>query len=178
MGKLMKEIIVFFIGEGEYGVEIAGMKSLENFMGITPLPDVPEYILGTVKIRDDIYPVYDLKAKLAVPVTQTAEEPKVLVLQTKAGSLACVVDNVSKVFRAEGENIQQFPGMARTEATKYIDFVVRKDNELIVVINPQELLTEEEVEEIRKIDFSKTEEQATEEEETSKEESGKEEIEG
>lgn len=172
----MKEIIVFFIDEGEYGVEIAGMQSLENFVGITPFPDGPDYILGTVKVRDDIYPVYDIRTKLAIPAKEPTEETKVLLLRTKAGSLACVVDSISKVFRAEGENIQQFPGVARTEATKYIDFVVRRDKELIVVINPDELLTEEEVKEIRKIDFSKTEEEESEEEETKKEESGKEEM--
>lgn len=172
----MKEIIVFFIGGTEYGVEIAGMQSLENFTGIQPFSDVPECILGTVKIRNEMYPVYDLKAKLAIPATEATEDTKVLLLRTKAGSLACVVDSVSKVFRAEGANIQQFPGVARTEATQYIDFVVRKDNELIVVINPEQLLTEEEAEQIRKIDFSGTEEQETEEEEMKKEETGKEEM--
>lgn len=172
----MKEVIVFFIGESEYGVDIAGMQSLENFTEIKAFPDVPECILGTVKIRNEVYPVYDLKAKLAVPATEVTEDTKVLLLRTKAGSLACVVDSVSKVFRAEGENIQQFGGVARTEATSYIDFIVRRNNELIVVIDPEELLTEEEAEEIRKIDFSKTGKPEEEEEETKKEESGKEEM--
>lgn len=176
----MKEIIVFVIDGAEYGVEIAGMQSLENFTGITPFPDAPECILGTVKIRDDIYPVYDLKAKLSIPASEATEDTKVLVLRTRAGNLACMVDSVSKVFRAEGENIQQFPGVAQTEATRYIDFVVRRDQRLIVVINPKELLAEEEVEEIRKIDFSKPEgqdaEEEKEQEEKKKEETGKEEA--
>lgn len=173
----MKEIIVFYIGEDEYGVGIAGMQSLENFAGITPFPDAPECILGTVKIRNDIYPVYDLKAKLSMPATEPTEETKVLLLRTRAGNLACVVDRVDKVLRAEGEDIQQFPDVAKTDATRYIDFIVRKDHELIVVIDPDKLLTEEEAEEIRKIDFSEDEEEEN-EKENSEEESGKEEMKG
>lgn len=152
----MKEIIVFFISGREYGVEISGMQSLENNQEIKPFPEAPKCILGTIKIRDEIYPVYDIRAKFMFPALGNTENAKIILLRTKAGTLACVVDDVGKVFRAEGEDIQSFPPVARTEDTGYIDFVARRNNELIVVINPDELLTDEECSEIRKVDFTKT----------------------
>ena len=50
----MREIIVFFLNGKEYGIEIIGMQSLEKIQEIRPLPDAPDYILGTGKIRDGI----------------------------------------------------------------------------------------------------------------------------
>lgn len=160
----MKEIIVFFIDGNEYGIEISGMQSLENYREVVSCPDVPECILGTVTIRDEIYPVFDIRAKLSSGTNTSAkslpsedsvtEDTKIILLRTDAGNIACVVDRVGKVFRAEGENVQPFPAVARTKDTSYIDFVAKRNNELIVVIDPNALLTPEESDRISKIDFS------------------------
>lgn len=153
----MKEVIVFFIGGKEYGIEISGMQSLENYQEIQKLPEAPEDILGTVKIRDEIYPVYNIKAKFSLPATEVTEDTKMLLLRTDIGTIACVVDDVGKVFRAEGEDVQPFPKVARSKATDYIDFIARRDQELIVVIDPNALLSEEQKKGLQKIDFSEIE---------------------
>lgn len=161
----MKEIIAFSLNGKEYGIEISGMQSLENYQEIKPLPDAPEGVPGTVKIRDEIYPVFNIRAKIdpagsqveAVP--EVTEDTKLLLLKTSVGDIACVVDGVGKVFRAEGDDIQQFPNVARTKETSYIDFVARRNNALIVVLKPDELLTEEQKEGIQKIDFTEVKEE-------------------
>lgn len=150
----MKEIIVFFISGKEYGIEISGMQSLENYREVIPFPGAPDCILGTVKIRDEVYPVFDIKAKFMLPATEVTEDTKMLLLHTNVGTLACVVDNVGKVFRADGEDVQPFPQVARTAETEYIDFIARRNGELIVVIDPNTLLTVEESDEVNQVDFS------------------------
>ncbi len=147
----MREIIVFFLNGKEYGIEIIGMQSLEKIQEIRPLPDAPDYILGTVKIRDGIYPVFDINSKISTLAGpgggQAVEYTKILLLRTKAGTVACLVD------------VQPFPKMAMTKDTDFVDFVVRRENRLIVVIKPNALLTEEQVKCIRELDFSKIEEE-------------------
>lgn len=150
----MKEIIVFFISGKEYGIEISGMQSLENYTEVVPFPGAPDCILGTVRIRNEVYPVYDIKAKYMLPATEITDKTKMVLLRTNVGTLACVVDDIGRVFRVDGEDIQPFPSVARSKDTEYIDFVARRDNDLIVVIDPNTLLTVEESEEVYKVDFS------------------------
>jgi purine-binding chemotaxis protein CheW len=83
------------------------------------------------------------------------EQTKLLLLKTKVGTIGCVVDGVGKVFQADGENLQPFPKIARGNGTEYIDFIAKRDNELIVVIDPDGVMTEEEAGEISKLDLSK-----------------------
>lgn len=161
----MKEVIGFFLDGREYGVEISGMQSLEPCQEITPLADAPEGILGTVKVRDEIYPVYDLKAMIGSAGSAASkgagagitEDSKLLVLRTTVGNVACVVDGVGMVFQAEGDDLQTFPNIVRTDGTEYVDFVVRRENKLIVVLNPRALLTKEQEEGLKKIDFTEAE---------------------
>lgn len=150
----MKEIIAFFISGKEYGIEISGMQSLENYKQIDAFPGAPECILGTTLIRDEIYPVYDIKAKFMLPSEEVTENTKLLLLRTSIGNIACVVDSVGKVFRADGDDVQPFPAVARTNDTAYIDFVARRDNDLIVVIDPDKLMSDAERDQVSKIDFS------------------------
>lgn len=169
----MKEIIVFILNGKEYGVEIGGMQSLEKIQEMSPVPDAPDYILGSVTIRDQIYPVFDINNRLGLsrstgsganPMSGEGEQyTKILLLRTPAGSIACLVDGVGKVLRAEGDNVQSFPKMAMTEGTDFVDFIVREGSRLIVVIKPDLLLSKEQIECIRKIDFSKTDKEESEE---------------
>ena len=48
---------------------------------------------------------------------------------------------------------------AATEGTDYIDFIARRDGELIVVINPDALLSEEDFDRIDELDLSQEEKQ-------------------
>ena len=98
---------------------------------------------GLVQIRDDIYPVYDMKQKFCLPAKEVTEDTKILLLRTHAGKVAIVVDRVGKVFRAEDKDIQEFPRVARTRDTDYINFIAKRGNDLIVVVNPDTLLTDE-----------------------------------
>lgn len=164
MRVFMKEIIVFILNGKEYGVEIGGMQSLEKIQEVSPVPDAPDYILGSVKIREQIYPVFDINSKLGLPgsanpgAAQMADSEggytKILLLRTPAGTIACLVNGVGKVLRAEGENVQSFPRMAMTKGTDFVDFVVREGNRLIVVIRPEQLLSKEQIAAIRKLDLS------------------------
>ena len=70
-----------------------------------------------------------------------------------------MVDSVDKVFQAEGDNIQIFPKEAQTAGTDYIDFIARRDGELIVVINPDALMSEEDFDIMNELDLSQEEKQ-------------------
>ncbi len=155
----MKEIITFFISGREYGIEISGMQSLESYQEIHSLSEAPDCILGTIVVRDEVYPVYDIQAKLNLPAAEMTKDTKILLLRTSKRGIACMVDSVDKVFQAEGDNIQTFPKEAQTEGTDYIDFIARRDGELIVVINPDALMSEEDFDLIDELDLSQEEKQ-------------------
>ena len=149
----MKEVIVFYLSDKEYGIEISNMQSLENYREIQHANDLPEGISGLVKIRDEIFPVYDLKEKFCLPAREVTENTKILLLLTHVGKIAIVADHVGKVFRAEDGDVQDFPRVARTKGTEYIDFIAKRGNELVVVVDPDALLNSEQCAAIQDREF-------------------------
>ena len=59
------------------------------------------------------------------------------------------MDGVSQILRIEGDDIQEFPRLLQGKETKYVDFIARKEMNLVLVINPEGILTEKEWKNIR-----------------------------
>lgn len=140
----MKEVVTFFLSGKMYGVEVGRMQGLENYVDMIQTPDMPEYLQGIVTIRKEAIPVIDLKRKMVLPATERTSETKYVILRTSHGKLGIVADGVGKIIKAEGEDIQAFPQMMKTEATSYIDYIVKEEKNLILTINPDEFLTNDE----------------------------------
>lgn len=154
----MKEIISFGICGTEFAFEIEYMQSLEKYHPVVPVPEAPDYILGAVNIRGEIFPVYNINERFGMPDSEITENTKILIL--KAGELrfACLIDSVQNVVRADGIDVQDFPNVARTEGTQYVDFIVRKDGNLVLALNPAKLMSEAQMEEVSSLDLQQREE--------------------
>ncbi len=147
----MKEIVAFFLSGKEYGVEVGHIHGLENYAEILPMEGMPETFLGVVDIRGEAIPVMNIKKKLVLPPVEVTRETKIAVFSTRRGKLACVADGVSQIFQVEGGDFQNVPAILRRDDTTYVDFVAKIDKGLVIVINPENLLTDEEWKSVTKM---------------------------
>lgn len=147
----MKEIVTFYLCGKKYGVEVSQMQGIENDTELSQTPDMPDCLQGFVSVRGEVIPVVDIKKRLALPAVSATADTKLLVLRTSYGKLAFVADSVSKMVRVEGEEIQSFPPLMQTEETSYVDFIVKNEGALILVINSNRIISKEESEAIQKV---------------------------
>lgn len=146
---MMKEIVVFFLSGKEYGVEIGGMQGFENYVPMTEVSDPDGKMLGVVTIRGEMVPIINIKKCLVLPPAGVTEDTKYVILRTSNGKVGFVVDGVSQILRIEGDDIQEFPRLLQGKETKYVNFIARKEMNLVLVINPEGILTEKEWKNIR-----------------------------
>lgn len=147
----MKEIVTFFLSGRQYGVEIGNMQGIENFANMTHTPDMPECLQGIVVIRNELIPVVDIRRRMTLPVMENTKENKFVLLRSSKGKLAIVVDEVAQIAKAEDQEIQPFPALLMSEATSYADYIVKNKNQLVLVLNPNKILTEEEWADVKKV---------------------------
>ncbi len=147
----MKEIVAFFLSGKEYGVEVGHIQGLENYSEIQPMEGMPEMLLGVVDIRGESIPVMNIKKKLVLPPAEVTRETKIAVFSTERGKLACVADGISQIFQVEGSDFQNVPPILQGDDTTYVDFVAKIDKGLVIVINPEDLLTDEEWKSVTKM---------------------------
>ncbi|MCH5264716.1 MAG: purine-binding chemotaxis protein CheW [Lachnospiraceae bacterium] len=147
----MKEVVVFFLSGKEYGIEVSNMQGLENYREMVSLSEAPEYLKGVVVIRKESIPVVDIKKLLMLPPAEKTGETKYLVVRTSHGKMAFLADGVSRIFRVEGEDAQNFPPLAQPKTAAYIESVAICERSLVLVLDPEKLLGDEEWEAISEL---------------------------
>ena len=67
------QIIEFLINENYYGLDIKHVNGIHkaDSIRITPIPSFSEAVLGVTNIREQIYPIIDLKRKLVLKVRRS-----------------------------------------------------------------------------------------------------------
>lgn len=138
----MREIVSFFLSGKSYGVDVSRMQGIEKYRELARPSKMPEFLEGVADVRGEVIPVMAIRKHLILPAAEVTEKTKLLVFRTKFGKIACVVDGISKILKIDNNDAQEFPRIIQNEETGYADFVARSGGDLILVINPENLLGE------------------------------------
>ena len=93
-----EKYVAFYLDEKLYAVHSKQVIEVISFLSITPLPFVPEWIIGIANLRGEITPVVDLR-KLWKKTTDAPPKTKLLVLRSKKDNqtAAFIVDKLSEM---------------------------------------------------------------------------------
>lgn len=147
----MREIVTFFLSGKVYGADVSYIQGIENYEVPVVVPDMPECLQGFITIRNEILPVVNIKKRLVLPCVGVTPETKYVILRTARGKVAVVVDGVSNLIKAEGDDVQEVPRILQGERTSYVDFVVKHDNHLILAISGEDFVSTEDWELVQKL---------------------------
>lgn len=145
----MKEIVIFFLNGKRYGVDVSNLLGIERYSVFTASNDQPECVAGVVDVRGELLPVVDLAKILASPLGEIEEETRYLILPGVSGKVACVVDEVGRIVQVEDDQVQKFPELVSTDATGYVDYVAKDARGLVIVIQPRQLLADDQWQQVQ-----------------------------
>ena len=136
--------VVFNLNEELYGVDINLVLGIEKEQQIVRVPNTVSYIKGIINLRGEIIPVYDLKRKFNISADKNVDMQYIIV-RVKDSKIALEVDGVKEIHEVLNEDLYDMPSIVTNSDTSYFDRVIRSDKTLIIVINVDNLLTEDEM---------------------------------
>ncbi|MFH1062975.1 MAG: chemotaxis protein CheW [Candidatus Omnitrophota bacterium] len=75
------QLVVFKIGEEEFGVEINQVREIVKLVSITRMPKSPAFIEGVVNLRGQIITVIDLSRRLDLPSAGRTDSTRIMVVE-------------------------------------------------------------------------------------------------
>lgn len=142
------QLIVFRLGDEEYGLQIGQIKEVVPTPHITRLPQTPPYVKGVANIRGNIIAVVDLEEKFGLK--QKADDSAnnyTLVVESdevKMGILVRELPNTLNVKQSQIEdsaNIIQDGGADQS----YIKGIVKMEDRLIIMLDVFKTMSESEL---------------------------------
>lgn len=131
--------VVFTVGSEEYAIPIETVLSIEKVEGITPIPQLPEYVSGIIKVRGELIPAIDTEKILYNRSMQVGETERIIVLRTEEMSLGVLVKEAKEILDFPEEIIKQV-GLVAYSKTSFFTGVANLESRLITIISPSILV--------------------------------------
>jgi purine-binding chemotaxis protein CheW len=144
----MKEcqLVVFTIGDEEFGVDISQVREIVRLVAITYLPKAPGFIEGVVNLRGQVLAVIDLAKRLGISSKERGETTRIIVVEVADNTVGMTVDSVSEVLRLGSEFVEEVPSLIDTEVPEhFIRGVGKLKDRLLVLLDLKNILTLDEI---------------------------------
>jgi purine-binding chemotaxis protein CheW len=116
--------LTFTLAEEEYGIGILKVKEIIGIMGITTVPQTPDYVKGVINLRGKVIPVVDLRLKFGMEAMEYTERTCIIVVEIEEDNrkiqMGIVVDAVSEVMNIKAGDIEDTPNFGSRLNTEYI----------------------------------------------------------
>lgn len=127
------EVLEFTLGDNHYGINVAKIREILQYMPVTPVPNTHPSVEGIFMPRDTMITVINLKNCLNLP--QTEEKGLFIITNFNKLNVAFHVDQVIGIHRVSWENIIKPDETLTGEQGSTATGVIKMDDRLIVILD-------------------------------------------
>lgn len=127
------EVLEFTLGDNHYGINVAKIREILQYMPVTPVPNTHPSVEGIFMPRDTMITVINLKNCLNLP--QTDEKGLFIITNFNKLNVAFHVDQVIGIHRVSWENIIKPDETLAGEQGSTATGVIKMDDRLIVILD-------------------------------------------
>ncbi|HWR29844.1 MAG TPA: chemotaxis protein CheW [Negativicutes bacterium] len=146
------QLVVFELNGEEYGIDalsVNGILRHQKFQ-IHKVPGLPDFIEGMIDLRGQINYIFNLGVKFGSTKTLLTEDSKFVMFNIRDAIAGCIVDEVTDIVMLTDEDIQVPPVFMSNLNAKYLKGIGRMENRMIIILNPELILSTEEYELVEK----------------------------
>lgn len=157
-----EKVVVFQCGNEEYAVPIEHVVSIEKLEQVNPIPHLPNYLIGLMKIRGELVPIIDFEEILYHRSGVNYENARVVTMHTQDMSIGILVKEAKEILDIATDDLKQI-GLVNYTKTQYFTAVANLENRMITIVDPSILVRSlEGIKDIQSyLENVKKEEQAT-----------------
>ncbi len=155
---MKKQFTTFKVGDQLFALEVIFVREINQQMEITPVQHAPEHVRGLINLRGQIITIFDLGARLGLEERTISQQSHNIILKTDDELAAArareerddlrstpdpvglLVDAIGDVIEADENEIDVPPANVGEISGEYLSGVVKLEGNLLVVLDPAEIL--------------------------------------
>lgn len=143
--------VTFRLAGETYGVNVMQVQEVLRYTEIAPVPGAPEYVLGIINLRGNVVTVIDTRNRFGLMSGELTDNTRIVIIETEGHVIGILVDSVAEVVYLRQSEIETAPNVGNDESAKFIQGVCHKNDELLILIELNKLLTDTEWAEIEEL---------------------------
>jgi purine-binding chemotaxis protein CheW len=135
-----RQFISFKIGAEEYAIDILSVREIKGWTPTTTLPNQPEFVLGVMNLRGAIVPVFDLRCRFGLGLTQATRSHVVIIITALNRVIGLLVDAVSDILTVNADEIRAVPDTERDRAgSEFLTGIIAVNEGMVVLLSLEAL---------------------------------------
>lgn len=135
--ELLRELLTFELDSSPYAIAVERVREIIRPRETTPMPRVPDCVIGVVAMRGEIVQVVDLRMRLGLALSAPTRRSRVIVLHGDDDRVTGVlVDAVREVLRASEDDISA----ATANQSGYVMELCKCDEEFVSIVDLDHVL--------------------------------------
>lgn len=152
MGEDIK-VIVFKLGDEEYGIEVDKVQTIERMLPITRVPKTYTFVKGVINLRGVVIPIIDLRGRFNLPMVEYNENTRIIIVAVNDLEVGFIVDSANDVIDLNTDKIENPPEVVGGIKAKYLQGVAKINEErLLIMLNLSEVLNKTEIIQLESIE--------------------------
>jgi purine-binding chemotaxis protein CheW len=152
------QYLTFKLADELYAINVTNIKEVLGVPKLTKVPRMPPFMSGIINLRGTVVPVIDLCKKFELGVASFSPETGIIVTEIDSKNdrgeietltIGIFSDAVQKVVTIDPSDIEPPPKIGISLDTAFIHGMGHIDNDFIVILNINKILTGGELENIQ-----------------------------
>lgn len=143
--------VTFRLAGETYGINVMQVQEVLRYTEIAPVPGAPGYVLGIINLRGNVVTVIDTRNRFGLESGEMTDNTRIVIIETEGHVIGILVDSVAEVVYLRQSEVETAPNVGNDESAKFIQGVCHKNDELLILIELNKLLTDTEWAELEEV---------------------------
>lgn len=130
-----QQFITFTLDAQEYGVDIMAVREIKGWTDTTTIPNAPRHVRGVINLRGIIVPIFDLRARFGMGMTEPSRMHVVIIVNTGGRTVGLLVDAVSDIITIGSDEIRPVPDMGVAGDDRFLDGLVALGERMVTLVS-------------------------------------------
>jgi len=140
----MLQWVTFRLANETYGINVMQVQEVLRYTEIAPVPGAPAYVLGIINLRGNVVTVIDTRNRFGLAPAEVTDNTRIVIIEAEKHVVGILVDAVAEVVYLRQSEIETAPNVGNDDSAKFIQGVCHKNNELLILVDLDKMLTEQE----------------------------------
>lgn len=136
--------VTFRLDNETYGINVMQVQEVLRYREIAPVPGAPAYVLGIINLRGNVVTVIDTRQRFGLGSTPITDNSRIVIIEADKQVIGILVDSAAEVVYLRQSEIETAPNVGTDESAKFIQGVCNKNNELLILVDLEKMMTEDE----------------------------------
>ena len=143
--------VTFRLSGETYGVNVMQVQEVLRYTEIAPVPGAPDYVLGIINLRGNVVTVLDTRNRFSLQDGEVTDATRIVIVEADEHVVGLLVDSVAEVVYLRQSEIENPPNAGHEESARFIQGVCNKNDELLILVELEKILTDQQWSEIENV---------------------------